>query len=97
MISAADRLGIIKALGGRELTINGQPVWAIYRRPQVQAGSIDGGLRIATPYLTCRLSDVEDLAVNTSITIDGEVFRTLAPPEPDGDNGLAFVALGKEV
>lgn len=88
--SDADRLAMIKSLGGLSVSVRGQSFWAIFDN-----GNVDvlGMVESSDPFLTCRTSDVLSLAIvkDDAIEIAGEQYR-MKTTKDDG-TGMTHMAL----
>ncbi len=82
--SDADRLEIIKSLGGQLLPVSGGEFWAIFDR---DFSEVLGGPSVETrqPFLECRTSDVLALGLDKEIDISvGNLPYRVRRHEPDG-------------
>lgn len=84
--SDADRLDMIKGLGGVEITgPGGQPFWAVFKFEFLE--SLNGPpVEGRQPFLECRSSDVAALGIDkdTDVTVKSEPYR-VRRHEPDGE------------
>lgn len=94
--SDADRLALIKSLGGQLVRYAGGEFWAIFDREYYEAGFGDGpAVESSQPALTARTSDVKNLLKDTplDITVDGQVETYFVKRhQPDG-TGMSVVFL----
>lgn len=88
MDTDADRLAMIKSLGGQLVRHVSGEFWAIFDREFLLV--IDS-VESRQPTLTARTSDVKELPKETVLDLDGEQFR-IKRPEPDG-TGMTTVIL----
>jgi hypothetical protein len=92
MDTDADRLVMIKALGGQLVSSDLRDFWAIFDN-DYQAALPDGLVEARGPALTCRTSDVQNLKRLATITVAG-VPHKLNKHEPDG-TGMSVLFLGR--
>lgn len=89
--SDADRLDMLRALGGIQVQVDGRSVLAIFETEYADAQL--GGIVVqsAQPRLSCRTSDVEDVRTGAVANVRGASF-TVTSNEPDGA-GMSFLVL----
>lgn len=90
METDADRLGMIKALGGQLVTIGDSQVWAIFENAQAETLSTPG-VDVRTPLLTCRSSDAAGIEKDAPVIVGTESYR-VKRTDPDGA-GMTTVIL----
>lgn len=86
----ADRLAMIKALGGLDCKIRGGCFWGIFDNASADALTL---VESTDPVITCRSSDVTHLSMVKDDTIDicGDLWR-IKKFEPDG-TGITRILL----
>lgn len=89
MDSDADRLALVKALGGQLLRVEAGDFWAIFDREYL--GQLETETRV--PALTCRTSDAERYIKpkGAAVPIGNDTYR-VRRHEPDG-TGMSIVYL----
>jgi hypothetical protein len=87
MESDADRLAMIKSLGGQIVCAPDREFWAVFDREF----SVDGAVESRQPVLNARDIDLQTLAKDTVVAVDGENFR-IKRLEPDG-TGMTLAIL----
>lgn len=87
--SDADRLALIKSLGGQLVRHQGGEFWAIFDNDyqDVLNGMVEG----RGPALTVRTIDVQALAKEVVLPVNGTDYR-IKRPEPDG-TGMTLLLL----
>lgn len=92
--SDADRLEMIRAVGGVECKVNKGAFQAIFDNEFVESEA-EPGVEGRQPVLTCRTSDVGELEIRkgSHVTIGAEVYR-VQRHEPDG-TGMSRLVLRK--
>jgi hypothetical protein len=88
----ADRLAMIKSLGGLAVPVRGNNLWGIFDNGNVDVLSM---VESSGPSFNCRTSDVELLAIakDDEVDIKGEQFR-VKKMDPDG-TGMTLIHLKK--
>lgn len=81
--TSADRLEMIKSLGGRLVRHDDGEFWAIFDNGYLGVSAADLDVEERGPRLTCRTCDVETLRKDTPVTVNGADYR-IARAEPDG-------------
>lgn len=89
MDSDADRLALIKGLGGQLVRHDAGEFWAVFDREYVLI--LDGVESRSTALSAARTSDIDALPKDTLLTIDGEDWQ-IKRHEPDG-TGMSVVML----
>lgn len=96
MDSDADRLALIKGLGGQLVRHDSGQFWAIFDNGFSAVDVGDTEVEAASPSLTARTSDVESLSKETPLTFRDfagrEVTYVFTRHEPDG-SGLSRILL----
>lgn len=87
--SDADRLAMIKGLGGQLVRHAGGEFWAIFDRPS--ALSPDGAVETRQPVLQARSIDVDTLTKDAPLSIGTDEYR-IKRLEPDG-TGMTTIIL----
>lgn len=84
--SDADRLALIKGLGGLLVRHDGGEFWAIFDRDYATAESVE--TRVTA--LTARTSDVQSMSKDTTVYVGDEMFR-IKRHEPDALGMTALI------
>lgn len=87
--SDADRLAMIKGLGGQLVRSPSGEFWAIFDRPS--ALTPDGAVETRQSVLVARTADVEALTKDTPLSIGADEYR-IKRLEPDG-TGMTTIIL----
>lgn len=85
--SAADRLAMIQALDGQQVTIGGASIYAIFDNDYVEALDTEG----SGPRLVCRTADVSSVTYGTAAVVSGANY-TVRTIMPDG-TGMTVLVL----
>lgn len=88
MESDADRLAMIKSLGGQLISHAQGSFWAIFDRDFLL---VTDAVESRQPALTARTIDVAELSKDTTLDVGGEIYR-IKRPEPDG-TGMTTIIL----
>jgi len=88
----ADRLAMIKSLGGLVVSVRGKDIWCIFDNGNVDVLSM---VESSGPSMHCRSSDVSSIAItkDDEVEINGEQYR-VKKMDPDG-TGMIMVHLKK--
>lgn len=87
----ADRLEMIKSLGGRPVRHANGEFWAIFDNGYLGISAADIDVEERGPRLTCRTSDVIALRKDAALEVCNATYR-LARAEPDG-TGMTVLVL----
>ena len=94
--SDADRLALIRALGGQLVCFDGGQFWAVFDNPSRDSSLSDLDIEGASPSLTALTSDVESLRKDTALTFTDYAGRSVSflieKHEPDG-SGMSRLSL----
>lgn len=88
METDADRLAMIKSLGGQLINHMHGSFWALFERDFLL---IVDAVESRQPVLTARTIDVTDLPKDTVLDVGGDTYR-IKRPEPDG-TGMSTIIL----
>lgn len=87
----ADRLEIIRALGGISARVDGKTISAIFENEYEAAQLADGVVQASTPNLRARTSDIPSVTTRSIVEMGEQVYAVLTV-EPDG-TGMTLLRL----